>query len=143
MELLNPLSIGRGLQLFPSQKLSANCLAGDSVGNAVYVTGAAVGDVYQVATVDPRDAAKMPAIGVIESKSSPTDCVVQALGEMKNVVSGVTPGRNVMVEVGGTVGHTFPSPLVGGTVRIQYIGVALSTDVVFVCPNFLLSVRTG
>lgn len=143
MELYNPLSIGRGLRLFPLQKIKANCLASDVVGNAVYVTGPAVSGIYQVTTADPRDSTKMPAIGVIESKSSATDCLVQILGTMEGILSGFDPGRNIMVEVGGTIGHTFPTALPSGTVRVQYIGAALSDDVVLVCPNFLLSVRRG
>lgn len=143
MELLNPLSLGRGLQLFTPQRFRANCLAGDVLGNAVYVTGPAVGDVYQVATADPRDAAKMPALGVIVEKTSPTECFVQSLGELKGSYTGLSPGRLVMVEIGGTLGQTFPTALPGGTARVQYLGTALSHDAVFLCPNFLLSVKRG
>ena len=143
MELLNQLSLGRGLQLFVAQRFDANCESADAVGNAVYVTGPSVAGKYQVATADPADAAKMPAVGVIVEKSGSTDCVVQTLGEMVGVVSGLTPGRLVMVESSGTIGHSLPTPGVGATARIQYIGTALDADAVFLCPNFLLSVRTG
>lgn len=142
MELLNPLSLGRGLQLFVAQRFEANCEAADAVGNAVYVTGPSVAGKYQVATADPSDATKMPAVGVIIEKTG-TDCVVQTLGEMPGIVSGLTPGRLVMVESAGTIGHSLPTPGVGTTARIQYIGTALDDDAVFLCPNFLLSVRTG
>jgi len=143
MELLNPLSIGRGLQIFTPQKFNANCLSGDTVGKAVYVTGPKVGERYQVTTADPSDSTKMPSVGVIIEKSSPTECVVQALGEMVGIVTGLTPGRLVMIESDGSIGHTLPVPGVGATARIQYIGTALSGDAVFLCPNFLISVRRG
>ena len=143
MELLNPLSVGRGLQLFTPQRFRADCLLSDVVGNAVYITGPVVAGVYQVSTADPQDAAKMPAVGVIVEKVSDTECFVQSVGELTDVYAGLTPGRQVFVEVGGTVGQTYPTAMVGGTVRIQYVGLALAADAVFLCPNFLLSVKRG
>lgn len=78
----------------------ANCLAGDLVEGLVYVTGPAISGRIQVATADPNDLSKMPAIGMILSKTSPTECKVRMLG--LTVVGGLTPNERYFVGPGGT-----------------------------------------
>lgn len=78
----------------------ANCLAGDIVGALVYVTGPAVSGRMQVATADPDNLSKMPAIGMLITKTSPTDCKVRLFG--LTTVGGLTPNERYFVGPGGT-----------------------------------------
>jgi hypothetical protein len=49
-----------------------NCLSADEVGNCVYVTGPVLAGKFQVATVDISDSSKVPAVGILLAKTSPT-----------------------------------------------------------------------
>ena len=146
MDLLNQLSIARAVQLFPRTKFDASCLSTDAVGNCVYITGPASGDVYQVTTADPLNGAvKMPAMGIIISKPAPssTSCIVQAGGEMVGIVSGLTPGKVVFVDNGGTLTHTPITAPPSQLAYIQSMGIALSTDRVLVNPDYSIIKRLG
>jgi len=144
MDLLNQLSIARAFQLFPRTRFAATCLSSDAVGNCVYITGPASGDVYQVSTADPLNGAlKMPAMGIIIEKPTPTTCRVQASGEMIGVVSGLTPGKVVFVYSDGTLNHLPVMPGVGELAYIQSMGIAISTDRVLVNPDYSIIKRLG
>lgn len=144
MELLNHLSIPRALSLFPTNEIEANCLSSDAVGNCVYITGPRIGGYYQVATADPHNGAvKMPAIGVVKTKLSPTLCKVQVTGLMEGVATGLTPGRVVFVSSTGTITHNIATPAVGQLAYIQSMGVAFSSDVVMIIPDFSIIKRVG
>jgi hypothetical protein len=144
MDLLNQLSIARAVSLFPRTKLEANCLSTDFVGHCVYITGPVAGELYQVTTADPLDGAtKMPSLGIIISKSSPTQCVVQVAGEMNGVVTGLTPNKVVFVSSAGVLTHVPPTPPVGVLAYIQSMGIATSTDRVLVQPDFSIIKRLG
>ena len=144
MDLLNQLTIARAVSLFPRTKLDAYCLASDSVGNCVYITGPAAGDVYQVTTADPLNGAvKMPALGIIIAKSEPTRCFVQVSGEMNGIVSGLTPNKVVFVSSTGVLTHIPPTPPTGTLAYIQSMGIATSTDRVLVQPDFSIIKRLG
>jgi hypothetical protein len=88
-----------------------------------------IGDLYQVTKADPSNPAKMPAIGVVVSKSSSTVCKVQVLGEIKGIYSGLTPGAVLVVGSSGQPSH---SP---GLI-FQSLGVALSDDVIFLFTGY-------
>lgn len=144
MELLNQLSIPRALSLFPTNTVEANCLSSDAVADCVYITGSKIGDYYQVTKADPHNGVvKMPAIGVIIEKMSPTLCRVQVTGEMEGIVTGLTPGRVVFVSSTGTLTHSLAVPGAGQLAYIQSMGVAASTDVVLVVPDFSIIKRVG
>lgn len=110
---------------------SANCLAGDALGACVYVTGASVGGVPQVATCDPSDESKMPAIGIIVSKASATDATVQRFAIADLTGSGVafTPAARAFVGFTGLPVTTPPTPAGSGSgyVMLQTVGVATET----------------
>lgn len=127
-EIANVLSIPRALRLFQRKRVNANCIAGDLVGDCVYITGAKVGQLYQVRKVDPSTPSMMPAVGVILSKSNPTTCIVQLFGEIGGLYTGLAPKSVLYVASNGRPGTT-PGTLV------QVIGSALSTDVVLIWPD--------
>ena len=112
------------------------CLAGDLVGYMVYITGSSFGTL-QVATALPGDAAKMPAVGMLVSKSAPTVGLVQ----IKGVVS---PAGQVFVAKTiyyiGLTGIPASSPPTLGLK--QLIGQGLESGKLLLEPNFLLRSST-
>lgn len=124
--LVNVLSIPRALYLFQRRRLPANCLATDDIGDCVYIRADRSGKYYQVGVCDPSDPDKMPAVGIISSKSSATECIVQPFGEVDGTYTGLTPGDSMYVGADGRPTHTPPSPGIQ-----QYIGEAWASDVLF------------
>ncbi len=114
---------------------AANCLAGDSAEDLVYVTGAPVGGLLQVAQIDIEDGAKMPAIGVIVSKSTATDCIVQLHGEFELSSGTLTSGNPVFASVLGVLTTAPPSRPVAGSRLIQHIGIAMTPKKLFIDPE--------
>ena len=143
MEILNTLSIPRALATFPRKWLKANCLATDSVGDCVYVTGDTVGGFYQVAKADPRDQLKMPSIGIITIKKSATECRVQFIGEVANVYTGLIPRSTLFVGLTGRLTNIVPIPASGGYAFVQAMGSSVSSTVVVMLPSLVLTKRIG
>jgi hypothetical protein len=87
--------------------LSVDCLSSDAVGHCVYVSGPAVLGRVQVAKADISTFSKMPAIGVLVSKSGPTSGVVQLSGAL-TPGGPLTPGARLWVGATGTLVGTRP-----------------------------------
>jgi len=110
---------------------SADCPSGIVPDDLVYVTGTAIAGIMQVAKVDVTDRAKMPAYGIVVSKSTATRCVVQTLGQYTTGVS-LTPGKPVYVSATGQ--PISAKPTLGGAPAIaitQIIGYAWDTNKIF------------
>lgn len=105
-----------------------NCLAGDVVGNCVYISGDKVGERWQVATADPTDAAKMPAVGVLVSKQTSTTGMIQLFGPC-DLFTDMTPGQAVLVGQNGDLLDEVPSIPAGDFFWAQQIGVAAASDI--------------
>lgn len=118
----------------------ADCLAGDGVGALVYITGDRVGQFYQVATVDPSDRDKMPAVGMIIQKMTTTTCVIQFDGNVESVYSGLTPGELLFAGDGGGLDDEMPTPS-GGPRYVQTVGSSLGSDVFRLEPNMMMTRR--
>lgn len=116
----------------------AQCSAGDGVGACVYTTGDRVGGYYQVGTVDPSDRGKMPAIGMIIQKLTPTTCFVQFRGTVEGVYSDLTPGELLFVGDGGGLDDEMPA---GSSKYVQSVGTSLGSDVFRLEPNLLMTRR--
>ena len=114
--------------------VAANCLVADAVSNCVKVTGAAVAGLYQVTTLDVTDPAPTPAVGIIISKSTPTECIVQLFGRMQGVYAGLTAGRTYFVNTAGTLDLVPPTPPLAGIAYVQVMGIAISDDEVMLKP---------
>jgi len=112
---------------------SANCLSTDAVGHCVYITGDLVLGVIQVAKADITDKTKMPAVGVIVSKSAATDCIVVYLGavDLAGVVPALSPGK--MYFVGPDSKPNVVRPV--GPALLQIVGVALDSSRVLFNPS--------
>lgn len=115
-----------------SDIVAANCLASDTEGKLICNNGDSVGGVLQVTTADPYTNTKIPAIGVIISKSSSTDCRVQIAGRI-TVLSGLTPGKLYWLNTNGTATTTVPTG--PGTRYVHAVGVALAANVLLWRPQ--------
>lgn len=114
--------------------MSAVCGASDAVGACVYLVSAS-GGTMTVATADPSNPTKLPAIGIIAHKQSSTSCVIQPLGFMgEATLSGLTAGSLYVVGSDGQVAKFGGSnyPAAGSTV--QNLGLALSTTTLLLMP---------
>ena len=136
MALLNALSVPRALATFPRKWLKATCQASDSVGNCVYIAGPASAGLYTVTTGDPTDANKMPTVGIIMSKDSPTRCKVQWLGEIESVYTGMTVRKPLFVGLTGRLEEAPPSPPISGYAFAQSLGTVLDSGKLLLIPNF-------
>jgi len=111
--------------------VDANCLAGDVVNALVYVTGPSVGMLMQVATVDITDKDKMPVLGMIIGKASPTVCTVLMWGI---VVPGFALTPNKVYFAGPTGQATTVVPVARPTF-VQPIAQALDSARLFLKPS--------
>lgn len=112
----------------------ANCDSSDAVGQCVYVSADSIGGVFQVTKVDPTNPAKMPAIGIITIKTSPTDCTVSFFGVILS--SGLSPNARYFVDVTSYPTSSVPA---ARPVILQELGRALdSTRLLLIPSNHLL-----
>lgn len=117
-----------------SSVIDAACLATDSVGDCVKITGVKSGSLYQVEKID-IDSDTVPAIGIIESKSTSTQCVVRVLGILEGVYTGLVAGTSYLVDTDSQLTPTIADPP-SGVRYIQVMGVAVSDDEFLVMPSF-------
>lgn len=120
-----------------SSVVRAYCFSTDAVGDCVYIMGDRVGRIYQVTKVDVdnSDIKKAVAVGVIQSKDDPTECLVQTFGELSNTFFGMTPGATLFVDTDSRPSET-PAPPTFGLKRVlQQIGTAIASDILFINPG--------
>jgi len=113
--------------------IDAICKAADSVGDCVKIIDVKAGELYQVEKIDIDNDTK-PAVGIIESKSTATRCVIRILGILKNVYSGLVPGATYLVDTDSQLTQTLGDPLTGFR-YVQIMGTAVSDDEFMVLPN--------
>jgi hypothetical protein len=106
-------------QLFP-----ADCLATDSPGACVRITGPYVLGVAQVATCDISVSGGYPAVGVIQYKTSPTRCFVRTIGPLAGYIT-LTPGRTYFVGFDGFPALAPLDPSPSPFAAVQAIGTAI------------------
>lgn len=110
------------------ETLDADCLATDTVGDFVYITGDPIAGIYQVTKVDITDASNLPAIGVIVNKSTSTRCTVQLRG-IVDVSTWPSPpslvsNSNYWIGFDSKVASSVPVP-VSGISLVQMVGKAV------------------
>ena len=101
----------------------ANCLTSDSIGDCVYIRGDAVGGLAQVTKADPTTPLKMPAIGIILTKSSAILCAVAYFGVIP--LSGLLPNARYFVSATGQLSSSIPG---SRPVILQVVGQALDSS---------------
>jgi hypothetical protein len=121
-----------------------SCRATDTVGDLVHIR-AVGGSPYTVERADPLDASKMPAVGVLVSKSAPTTGMMQANGEVLALYAGLIPGKRYFVGLDGRpqLPSAFPSLLPGERLQVQTIGAALDAGVLLLSGSVNYVVRVG
>jgi len=102
------------------------CLSSDTVGSPMASRDVEINGKWRVHTADASDFNKMPAVGILISKSTPTVGVMQTLGPCE-LFSGLTVGANYMVGEGGTLITTVPGSTASGTFWAQHLGIAVKT----------------
>jgi len=118
--------------------MTAACLETDSVGDVVSPRTHAIDGVMQVTRVDPTDLATMPAVGVIVSKQSTTQCTVLMQGVVPvGTLVDTPPAANDRLFVGLDGRLTTARP--NGPVFLQVFAVALWGDQLLVRPSFDLA----
>jgi hypothetical protein len=143
MDLLNPLSIARSIELFPGKSFKATCPPSLAVGYCVYIAGPKVDEYYQVDRADPSNIVKMPALGVVTEKTDSTHCVVQCLGELQGLFTGLTFPKSLFVTMDGRLSHDLPmpAPAPDSYAMVQPMGTAMGSSEVLLSPNFLMIKR--
>jgi hypothetical protein len=111
----------------------ADCLSTDSIGDLVYISGNSIGGVLQVTKADILDYTKMPVIGSIVSKTSPTACRIIRYGIIS--VAGLSPGQIYFVDFNSKPTHTRPVAGVGQKAFVQVIGVAMDSTTMLFNPS--------
>jgi hypothetical protein len=108
---------------------TANCPSGALVGDMVYISGDQIGGFYQVGLCDIREDNKR-TVGMIVEKQSPTQCTVQKSGDVTNLYSGLTPGRQIFLGLGTGARLTQIVPNYSPKVYIERAGIALASNVI-------------
>lgn len=106
------------------------CLNGDSVQDFVCIRGDRVNGKWRVEKADPDDEAKMPAIGVLISKSTPTVGIIQTAGPC-TLFSGLDYAKPMYHLSTTGIQSSLPSVGVGGYVMVQQIGKPVASDVLW------------
>lgn len=143
LHLLNPVTVSRGDERYLRYMQDVACLSGDSVGDIVCMRGLPSGDKWRVQTADPFDKTKMPAVGILISKSTPTVGIIQLFGKLLGVYTGLDYTKPCFVGISG-VTQIPPIPvIVGAIVCVQNIAFVTDEDGVFLTGNTQMIKRRG
>lgn len=121
--------------------LDVACLSTDVVGSFVCVRGDRIGLRYRVQTADCTDISKMPVIGLLVSKATPTVGRIQTRGPT-SLFTGLTPGGIYVLNTTG-ITAAIPGAPIGQTVVRQILGNALASDVLYLNPSLAITVHRG
>jgi len=113
---------------------SADCTSAEAVGDFVRISGSQVSNRDQVRKADPADYSKLPAVGVVISKSTTTSCLVQWMGETPEIFSGLSAGNLYFLGTDSKIANTPPAPI-GRDMFIQTVAVAVSSKKVYIRPS--------
>jgi hypothetical protein len=107
------------------------CLAGDAVGDCLALRDGATGTGrWRVTRADPALDARMPALGVLVRKDTPTTGLMQRVGLVRGLFAGLNPARPVWVGLDGRPTQTCPWSDAGAVI-IQRFGAPIAADVLF------------
>lgn len=113
----------------PPVETNATCSPTDQVGDLVRVSTTGT-----VTKADITDWNKMPAVGCIVSKSSPTSCVIQT-GNQVSLYTGLIPGKVYFVGFNSRPVYPRPIPAPGSSIFIQSIGLAVNSTTIMIAPG--------
>lgn len=132
MALLNPLTIPRGDVRYVRKQQEVACLSSDSVGNIVCLRDVSTTTGrWRVEKANCYDETKMPAIGVLISKTTPTTGIMVRIGEVDGIFSSLNPKLHYFVGENGDLVTPEPTAPVGVSVIVQAFGIPISNDILF------------
>ena len=141
MELRNPLTLPQGDVRYLRHTHEVACLSSDSVGDPVCIRDDRINGKWRVEQANPYDDTKMPAIGILIAKSTPTVGVVQIFGPIENIFTGLdfTKPSYIVGTAGIQLAAPPPGPL--GFAWVQHIGKAVASDILFLSGTLSLLKR--
>ena len=86
---------------------------------------------WRVQRADPADPGRMPGIGVLLRKITPTTGIMQRVGSVRGVYAGLSFTRTYWVGGDGRPTTVVPVPDVGAAVIVQRFGMPVAEDVLF------------
>ena len=132
MDLRNALTKFMADALYLPKFQDVACLVSDSVSDILYIRGdqTPTGR-WRVAKADPFST-KMPAVGILFSKLTPTTGVMVIGGPVENMFTGLDITKPTFVGANGALVQTSPPPPgFGSLVRVQRFGFPIAADVLW------------
>lgn len=118
------------------------CLTSDSVGKLMCIRGnKTTAGRWRVQTADCTDPVKMPARGVLITKTTPTAGVMQLIGEVESMFTGLDVTKPYFVGPTGDLVNPSPIPVPGNKVYVQKFGFPVSDDVLYITGERWLVIR--
>jgi len=125
-------SISTGVAGGSPNSFTGICLNTIQVGDLVF----AAGPNRTVDLADPVNMTKMPVIGIVSSKPTPSSCIVQTTG-IATGLSGLTAGQYVFIGRNGRPTMTSPTPALGETLVHQPLGIAIDSTSMVLCLSII------
>lgn len=114
-----------------AERVVADCLVADAVGDMVRISADEVGGVKQVTKLDITNSSVQLPLGMVILKLSTTRCVVQVGGEILGIYTGLTPGKQLFINNVSRLTHVVPTHPSSGVKSVHPAAQALSTDALF------------
>lgn len=115
-----------------TEDVQVACLSTDAVGDPVCMRDEmTVSGRWRVEKADCLYRDKMPAVGILISKSTPTTGVMRRVGPVEGIFSGFDVKEKTFIGKGGGVVQPPPIPDPGETVRMQRFGLVVSNDILW------------
>lgn len=127
----------------PAEVTGVVCQAGDDQGDLIHFIDPVTPGTLEVERVDPRFRIKMPAIGIIKEKTTATEATVLLYGYNKGLYSGLTINEALYVGIDGRITTTPPTPSIGGSIYIQFVGETIGFDEIVFWPNHMMIKENG
>jgi len=106
------------------------CLVSDAVGDIMCIRDIqTVTGRWRVQKAEPTSGDKMPGIGVLIRKDTPTTGVMRILGDVTGIFSGMSVLEDYYVGASGSLVNPAPAPDPGESVWVQKFGFPVSGDV--------------
>ncbi len=118
------------LALLRSMYRPVACLSADAVQDFVCIRGDRTNGKWRVEKANPEDESKMPAMGVLVSKSTPTVGIIQVSGPCA-LFTGMDYTKPAYHLTATGIQASLPTPGGGGFVMVQQIGKPVASDVLW------------
>lgn len=142
MDLLNQLTIPRADLRYLRFTQEVACLTGDQILDWVCIRDDKINGKWRVEKADIYDRTKMPAVGVLISKSTPTVGVIQTIGPC-SAFGGLDWTKTVAWLGASGLQYIMPSTGPSGYSIVQRIGKPIASDIFWVTGTLELYEKTS